>query len=61
MRMSDNDIRSASLMLAARAGADPRTVAKVLRGDKVLRSVRASVESAARELGIALPEGPRAA
>lgn len=59
--MSDDDIRFSSLTLAARARCDARTAAKVLRGGKVLRSVRASVEAAARELGITLPAAPSTA
>ncbi len=55
--MSDEDIRSASLMLAARARCDVRTAEKALRGGKVLRSVRVAVEAAARELNITLPAG----
>lgn len=60
--MTDNEIRSRSMMLGAHAPCDHRTAAKVLRGEPVLPSVRAAIEAAAAHLGIALPaEAPRAA
>ena len=43
------------LLIAARIGADPRTVEKALRGGSVLAPVRFAVEAAARELNIELP------
>ena len=60
------DTKRSTLMIAARIGADPRTVDKALRGGSVLAPVRFAVEAAARELGITLPavttpEGKRAA
>lgn len=52
------DTKRNTLMIAARIGADPRTVDKALRGGSVLAPVRFAVEAAARELNITLPAAP---
>lgn len=41
--------------LAVLASADPRTVARVLRGERVLPLVRERIEQALRERGHAVP------
>lgn len=53
--MNTDDIRAHSLRIAAVTGLDPRTVAAVLSGRRALRVTRKAVETAARDMGIALP------
>lgn len=56
--MTSAERRAAALSIAARTALDPRTVLAVFDGRPVRAATSVAVETAARELNLALPAAP---